>query len=370
RLVRIGREQRSATRAQRAIGDNLDRAHGEVVVKLSDLRAFAQQAIGLPPRTPPGLVDADVELLLLVELAIDVNVVPRSTRILQFAPAEHDAALVGGDGRFLGIGSGFRRHLGTHQLLRVIEQHAVGFAVFVFGDFSTEWAGSVAIDAGKLKRSGVDDNRVAISAAKNYRVVGSDFVEVTARRKCGRAPESFNPSASADPFTWLGCGHALFHAIQQLLQALSAFQVEGKFTRAHSEKVIVRIGEAGHDGCALQVENARAGADVSLHISIRADEDNLVASHGDGLGMGLAVFDGADVGVLQDKVSGLVLGESTCDQEHSDEQEFHRNNIVTGPWLLALGLWLRKSKHHSVAETQPKAKAHHGDTETPRHREK
>src|SRR5262249_29151389 len=148
--------------AQRAIRDYLDGAHGEMVVKLSNLRAFAQQPIGLRARAPNGLVEADIELVLLEELAIDVNIVPGPTRVLQFAPAEHDAALVGGNGGLLGIGSGFRRHLGAHQFLSVVEQHAVGFAIFVLGDFSTEWAGSIAIDAGKLERGSVDYGRMAV----------------------------------------------------------------------------------------------------------------------------------------------------------------------------------------------------------------
>src|SRR5262249_45007106 len=159
----------------------------------------------------------------------------------------------------------------------------VWFAVFVFGDFSAEWAGSVAVDSGELKRGGIDDNRVSVSAPKNHGIVGRDVVEVAARGKCGRAPESFNPSAAADPFAWLGRSHALFHPVQQLLQTFCAFQVEGELARADTQEVIVRVGEARHHGCALQVEQASTRANVGLHISVRADEDDLVALYGDGL---------------------------------------------------------------------------------------
>src|SRR5262249_49726857 len=69
-FIGVGRKHGGSARSQRAIRYHLNRAHGEMVVKEADLRPFAQQAFGLWTRTVDRLVDAHLQLTLLVELAI------------------------------------------------------------------------------------------------------------------------------------------------------------------------------------------------------------------------------------------------------------------------------------------------------------
>ena len=69
----------------------------------------------------------------------------------------------------------------------------------------------VLVDPGNFQRGGICDGSVAIGAREINRIVRRDFVELRARRKLRRFPESLDPATPGDPFVRLGLRGALFY---------------------------------------------------------------------------------------------------------------------------------------------------------------
>ena len=81
--------------------------------------------------------------------------------------------------------------------------------------------------------------------------------------------------------------------------------------QADHDDMAVRIDEAGQQGAAFEVHQARAGAARRLHLLAGADGKDAPAAHGDRLGRGLRVIDGDDGPAAVDQV-GCAGGGGGC----------------------------------------------------------
>jgi hypothetical protein len=74
----------------------------------------------------------------------------------------------------------------------------------------------------------------------------------------------------------------------------------------------VGVVESRHDALAAQVHHPRPRPDVRPDLGARADHDDAVAAHGDGLGARPFRVDGVDGRVLEHQVGGLRGGRATA----------------------------------------------------------
>src|SRR6516164_6618847 len=154
-----------------------------MVIESADLRAFLEQAIGLRAGSRHRLVDTDLQLALLIEFAVHGHVVPGSSGILNFTPAKHKTAVIRGQRSLLRVRTNLRRNMVANQGLRVVQEHAVGLAVFILRDLTAKGIWGVAINSRELEGSGINDGPVTVSASQDHRIVGRDLVEIGAGRK-------------------------------------------------------------------------------------------------------------------------------------------------------------------------------------------
>src|SRR5687767_15997652 len=119
-----------------------------------------------------GFVNAKLDCARIVKFLEDLDVCVTAARILNLRPAEFDISFYSKHNCTFGIFRRRRRNTPADQPLRGVNQHSVWFAgLFVFGDFSAEWVGSVLIDAGEFQRSTIRDSTVTVGASENHRIV-------------------------------------------------------------------------------------------------------------------------------------------------------------------------------------------------------
>src|SRR5213594_3097061 len=88
-------------------------------------------------------------------------------------------------------------------------------------------------------------------------ILRRDFVELRARRKLWRFPESLYPAAPGDPLTALSLGDARFNLCEETFEGVCPFKIEAHLPLANPEDVAMRIGEARDDRFAAKIDDAR-----------------------------------------------------------------------------------------------------------------
>ena len=129
RPVAVRFQQRCATRTERAVEDNFDRALCVVMVERVDYRSFAQKTLRVVARAVNAIHKTQFHFAGFEHLVEKIDVVVMAAGVLDFAPAEFDFAIDSSQERLLALGVGRFRNIFLDQIHRVIEQHAVRFAV-------------------------------------------------------------------------------------------------------------------------------------------------------------------------------------------------------------------------------------------------
>ena len=126
----------------------------------------------------------------------------------------------------------------------------------------------------------VGEHGVAVGALEDDRVVGRDGGERVVGREAAdgpgrrRVPLALVPAAAADPLAGPARLHGLRHPLDHLGVAARAHEVHVEAREADPEQVRVRVVEAGDDGAAREVEDARLRAHEGLHVGVRAHRDD------------------------------------------------------------------------------------------------
>src|SRR5215213_5944243 len=105
---------------------------------------------------------------------------------------------------------------------------------------------------------------MTVGASENHRIVRRDFVEVPACGKRGGLPVRLDPSSSSYPLAGFCLIDAFFHFREEVREACRAFQVQSHLALADARKMLVRISKTGHDGVALEIDDARLFTDELL----------------------------------------------------------------------------------------------------------
>ena len=97
---------------------------------------------------------------------------------------------------------------------------------------------------------------MTVSAREEDRIVRRDLVEISAGRKCGGFQ---NVSIQPRPVTHLSARlrDPLLHFGEEIFARIGPFQIQSHLALANSENVAMRIGEAGHDCLAGEIDHAR-----------------------------------------------------------------------------------------------------------------
>ena len=109
---------------------------------------------------------------------------------------------------------------------------------------------------------------MAVRAFEDHRIVGGNFVQIRARGKHRRLPESLNPAAAGDPFAGLCLIDARFNFGEKVFQAGDAFKIQGQLAKANAREMMVCVGQTRHDCRAVQIDNARVLACELFHCGI------------------------------------------------------------------------------------------------------
>ena len=171
-----------------------------------------------------------------------------------------------------------------------------------------------------FKRRAVYDHAMTVGPREKNRIVRRYFIQIHARRKDRRFPESLDPTPTRDPLAGRRLPDPLFHLREKIFEAVRSFEVQIHLSRADAENVTVRIGHPRHHGVSLQIDPAAAGRGVKLRgVCIRADEDNSAAFYRDRFRMGLSVVYRVDVAVDKNGLSRFGVqsarrGTANCDQ--------------------------------------------------------
>ena len=255
--VTVWLQQRRAARAERAVKDHFERALREVVIVIVDGRSLFQKSLRIFPR-PINRVDKAQFYFSLVETFSNYfDVVCIAAGVLNFAPAEFDLAIHCEKDRLLALSFSRLRNILRHQILRAIEQHSGRFTGrVVFQNFATERIWRLLADLRNLQRRAVRDCGVTVRAGKKYGIVGCDCIEILLCWKLWRFPKCFDPAAASDPFAGRGLRDARFHFGEKIFARVRPFEIQIHLALANSENVAMRIGQAGHNRFAAQIDNA------------------------------------------------------------------------------------------------------------------
>ena len=99
--------------------------------------------------------------------------------ILNLAPAEFDFAFRTTQERLFLFGCGRGWNVPSHQLLRLVDQHAGGLAgCFVLEDFASERRRRLGRDPCNSQSRAVHDGRVPIGPGQEDRIFRGHFVEI------------------------------------------------------------------------------------------------------------------------------------------------------------------------------------------------
>jgi len=133
----------------------------------------------------------------------------------------------------------------ANQGLRVVQEHAVGLAVFILRDLTAKGIWGVAINSRELEGSGINDGPVTVSASQDHRIVGRDLVEIGAGRKDWGLPKRFDPASAHNPLAGFGGSDALLYLREQIVKALGSLEIKAELARANAQEVVVRVGQPG-----------------------------------------------------------------------------------------------------------------------------
>src|SRR5207253_9199838 len=124
------------------------------------------------------------------------------------------------------------------------------------------------------------------------------------RRKHRRRPERFNPTASGDPCAGLCLIDAGLYLREKLLKVGNAFQVQRHLAKANALQMLMRVRHPRDDRRAMQINHARIRSLKFFRVTVRADEHDAIAFHGNGFSARLLFICGIDVAVYEDDIRG------------------------------------------------------------------
>ena len=139
-----------------------------------------------------------------------------------------------------------------------------------------------------------------VCSPENHRIIRRNLVEVPARRKHRRRPESFNPATARDPFPRLCLIDSGFYLREKILEIGDSFEVQRHLAKANALQVVMRIGQPRHHCRPVQIHDSRIRALIFLHVGVRAHENDPVALYHDGFRPGLFLISRVDVGIGKD----------------------------------------------------------------------
>ncbi len=102
---------------------------------------------------------------------------------------------------------------------------------------------------------------MAVGAGQKNRISRCHAVEIVPGRKAFRRPVLLDPAPADDPLTGLLSLDLSRHFLQEIFERAAAIQVEIVRPFTDPKKMVVGIGQAGHDGSALQVDDLCLRAD-------------------------------------------------------------------------------------------------------------
>ena len=107
-----------------------------------------------------------------------------------------------------------------------------------------------------------------VSSPQKDRIVGRYFVQIPTGGKHWRLPESFNPSATGNPFAGLCLIDARFYFGQKVLEVGDAFEIQIPLALPHADEVIMRVRQAGQNRGATKIDHARFRSPVSPRLRV------------------------------------------------------------------------------------------------------
>src|SRR5436853_1009336 len=248
---------------------------------------------------------------------------------MYFTPAKLETSLYGKQHRLLLIRAARRGNMLSHQPLRIVEQHPIGFAgLFIFHYLAAERAGRVFGYFGDPYCGAVGDGPVSIGSDENYRVIGRYAIQLPSSRENGRLPKCLDPTTACNPVAGFGGVNPSFDLRQEIFEARRPFEIERHLPLADAAEVIVGIGEAGDDRSSAKIDYASACALICLRVFVRAYEKNAAVLHGYSFRVRRSIINGVDVSVNEKCVGRLRSGKGqTQAQTRDDQSQGNRSHL-------------------------------------------
>ena len=322
RRIRIGFEQGRAARSQRAVHEELHHARDHPPVRRR-MRTVGEERFSVTP--VDGVVDLQRRFPARVEAFDDRYVGVVDVEVVHSGPAIGRIDLECGA---IGLDlEGLRLHRLDlcDQLHGGVDQHAVGVAGLVFQHLAAERDRRVARDPRELQRRGVGDQRMAVGAVQDHRIVRRHGVEVIAIGETRLGPVRLDPVHADDDLALRGLGDPRLQPLHRVGQRGGAFEVKHQFALADVAQVRVGVGEARKQRRAVQVDHLGRVALQCLRARAIASIDHSAIAHSDRLDLGPRVIVGVDRPAPDHRVGGrrpLGLGRRAQGEDaHGDQSE-------------------------------------------------
>ena len=137
----------------------------------------------------------------------------------------------------------------------LLAQHAGRLAALVADD---DTALDLEVAVRVRERGRVQPERVVVAGDQRGRRVAGDAVERLLRRLGRRRPVAGAPARAAEPASRLGCARRLGDTLQRLVERGGVLQPDLPLRERPGREVDVRVGEAGQDAAAAEVDALRA----------------------------------------------------------------------------------------------------------------
>ena len=210
-----------------------------------------------------------------------------------------------GDGRedrLAVVGARGRWNRAVDQALCIVDEDARRRAGREPHDAAARGIRGRRADVRELHRLRVGDQRVAIDAGEDDRIVRECAGKCVLRRELLGGPEVLVPPPTLDPCTRLHFLRPCLDATDDFVVRRRPDQIDALECISESEQMGVGINDSGNDSRTVKVDDERGRAGESLRLGIRSDELDAAATDGESGRLAPRVVDCVDPPVGEDEI--------------------------------------------------------------------
>src|SRR3954467_11677253 len=145
---------------------------------------------------------------------------------------------------------------------------------------------------------------MAVSPREKNRILRCDLVQIAARWKLWRFPESLDPAAAGNPFARFRFPHAFPRFGEKILKRVCVFEIQGHLALADPENVAMRISETRRQRFTRQINNTGFVVAKFPCVCVCSYKNDAVAFDRDCFGMRLLLVNRVNIAVDENNIGG------------------------------------------------------------------